>query len=114
MMPAAALNPAESKNRCRTRILQSVLNCETKFPPLYPRTRARRCCCWLGLARRYCSWLHGGRRSRRSWFWARGADRLVVDLELVVLGQRKAQKFVHDVVLVVVRPFAQQRKVSSD
>jgi hypothetical protein len=29
MTPAAALNPTESKNRCRTRILQSVFNRET-------------------------------------------------------------------------------------
>src|SRR6266849_6797921 len=99
MMPAAVLNPAESRNRCRTRILQIVFNRETMLPPLCPRTRTRLCPAEIGRARR-C--------------WSRGADGLFVSLKFAVLGQRKAQKLIHEVVLVVVRPFAHQCEVTSD
>src|ERR1700730_12178192 len=109
-MPAAALNPAETGSRCRTMILESILNRDTTRALtiflLYTNTQSLA----LVLSPRSHSRIRFVTlRTGRSIPLPRlggPTERFLTCLKFSILRQGKAQQFVHDVVPVVVRPFA--------
>src|SRR6266567_255958 len=116
--PVATLSPTESRNRFRTKALESIFNRDFRPQTMLRLLRAP-ARTWFRHGHPAVAWRYTPRSCQRSGsslfsFRTRGSKGLLVGLKLPVLGHREAQEFVYYVVLLVVGPLAHERQVGSN